>query len=115
MDRRVGYADANLIWPERRGETVFDPKHSRRFSEFVVDDSSHVNLQRLGAGRQVSAVRFDKGTKGDGLTPRQAAHMIGDLHWRRRVRSASSRKRCPCLIRTWDISRSSLGVAITVR
>ena len=31
------------------GGSVFDPKHSRRFSEFVVDDSSHVNLQRLEA------------------------------------------------------------------
>jgi hypothetical protein len=58
-----------LIWPERRGGAVFDPKHSRRFSEFVVDDSSRVNLQRLGVGRQIGPVRFDKGTKGDGLTP----------------------------------------------
>jgi hypothetical protein len=24
-------------------------------------------------------VRFDKGTKGDGLTPRQAAYMIGEI------------------------------------
>jgi hypothetical protein len=54
MDRRVGYADTNLIWPERRGGAVFDPKHSRRFSEFVVDDSSHVNLQRLDAGRRIA-------------------------------------------------------------
>src|SRR5260370_13423238 len=49
MNRRVRYADANLIWPKRCGGAVFDPKHSRRFSEFVVDDSSHVNLQRLAA------------------------------------------------------------------
>ena len=49
MDRRVRKADANLIWPKRRGGYVFNPKHSRRFSEFVVDDSSHVNLQRLPA------------------------------------------------------------------
>jgi hypothetical protein len=51
MDRCVRRPDANLIWPKRRGGSVFNPKHSRRFSEFVVDDSSHLNLQRLGAGR----------------------------------------------------------------
>ena len=50
MDRCVRYADANLIWPERCGVAAFDQKHSPRFSEFVVDDSSHANLQRLGAG-----------------------------------------------------------------
>ena len=44
MDRCARYADANLIGPKRRGGSVFNPKHSRRFSEFVVDDSSHMNL-----------------------------------------------------------------------
>jgi hypothetical protein len=49
MDRCVRYSDANLIWPKRRGGAIFNPKHSRRFSEFVVDDSSHMNLQQLPA------------------------------------------------------------------
>lgn len=31
--------------------------HLRRFSKLVMDDSSHVNLQRLSAGRQISPVR----------------------------------------------------------
>ena len=59
MDRCVRYADANLIWPERRRVAVFDPKHSRRFSEFVVHDSSHANFQRLGAG--LTASRYKDG------------------------------------------------------
>jgi hypothetical protein len=41
MDRCVRQADTNLIWPERLGWTVFDPKHLCWVSEFVVDDSSH--------------------------------------------------------------------------
>jgi hypothetical protein len=47
MDRCARYADANLIWPKRGGGSVFNPKHSRRFSEFVVDDSSHMNLSAV--------------------------------------------------------------------
>jgi len=49
MDRRVGYADANFVWGKRHGRAVFDPKHSFRFAEFVVDNSSHVNLQGIEA------------------------------------------------------------------
>jgi hypothetical protein len=60
MDRRVRKADANLIWPKRRGGSVFNPKHSRRFSEFVVDDSSHMNLQRL----PVQPAARDRGATG---------------------------------------------------
>jgi hypothetical protein len=60
MHRCVRYADTNLIWSERFGWEVFDPKHLRRFSEFMVDDSSHANLQRPSAERQISPERFDK-------------------------------------------------------
>ena len=35
--------------------------------------------------RAIGPVRFDKGTKGNGLTPRQAAYMIGELHQRHRA------------------------------
>jgi hypothetical protein len=63
MDRCARYADANLIWSERRGWAVFDPKHLRRLSEFVVDNSSHASLQRPSAERQISPVRFDKARK----------------------------------------------------
>jgi hypothetical protein len=73
-DPREGYADANLIWPERHGGAVFDPKHSRRVSEFVVGDSSHVNLQRLGTGRQMSPVRFDN-------TRRIRVHKAANAHF----------------------------------
>jgi hypothetical protein len=41
MDRRVGHANANLVWRKRHGMAVFDPKHSFRFAEFVVDDFSY--------------------------------------------------------------------------
>ena len=44
MDRRVGYADPNLIWSERLRWAVFDPKHLRRLSEFVVNNSFHALL-----------------------------------------------------------------------
>jgi hypothetical protein len=49
-----------LIWSERLGWSVFDPKHLRRLSEFVVDDPSHANLQRPSAERQISPERFHK-------------------------------------------------------
>jgi hypothetical protein len=52
-----------LVWSERRGWAVFDPKHLRRLSEFVVDNSFHASLQRPSAERQISPVRFDKARK----------------------------------------------------
>ncbi len=70
MDRCVRHADANLIWPKRRGGSIFNPKHSRRFSEFVVDDSSHMNLHRLPA----QPAARDRGATGRlSLRPRTSA------------------------------------------
>jgi hypothetical protein len=60
MDRCLRYGDTNLIWSERLGWGVFDPKHLHRFSEFVVGNSSHADLQRPSAERQISPERFDK-------------------------------------------------------
>ena len=72
MHRCVRYADTNLIWSERLGWEVFDPKYPRWFAEFVLDNSSHANLQRRSAGRQISPERFDKGRNAWASRPTKA-------------------------------------------
>ncbi len=48
MDRRARQPDADLIGCELWRCSLFEPQHSRRFSEFVMDDSSHIYFHRQG-------------------------------------------------------------------
>jgi hypothetical protein len=70
MHRCVRYADANLIWSERLGWAVFDLEHLLGLSEFVVDNSSHV--ESPAAERRTSDQAGARRRGRNALAPRPA-------------------------------------------
>ena len=83
MDWCVSQPDADLIRPEPRGRAVFDPKHPRRFAEFVVNDSSHLKGY-LELGEQKLRVEVDFEKQNAPLHPYREADVPTSLPTHRR-------------------------------
>ncbi len=75
--RRVPFGNLELS-SESRCKSLCERKHLRLFCEIVVNDASHVKLQRLDPERQIGPARFDKGTSGAGPTTGSKARVASD-------------------------------------